>query len=366
MPGYRLYTVVPRLLQLIDNLTNWYIRLNRARLKGVEASASDDTIQALNTLFEILFTLVCALAPFIPFTTDHMYQLLLPYLPKELKDQIPDTRSVHFIKFPEARHELFDEDMQRKVARMQKVIELARVARERKALSLKTPLQTLVVVADEPFLEDVRALEVYIRRELNIREVILESDGSKYNVKLGVTADWSKLGKRLKGGAQVVRKAMPNLSDDQIRQYLKEGRLDIQGNELVEGDLTVIRAVREGSQYMNWEVNADNEALILLDPTAHDHLQSEAIARDMVNRVQRLRKKAGLVPTDDVKMEYVVVENPGQIDFAGALKDEEKMLQTALRGGLEERKEVNGEGEVIAEDESTVAKATFKFRLLKI
>ena len=211
-------------------MTNWYIRLNRARLKGAEGGVHD-TKAALNTLFETLHTLVCALAPFMPFLTDHMFKLLVTYLPEEVKDRIPDTRSVHFQKFPEVRKELFDEAMQRNVHRLQKVIELTRVARERKSIGLKTPLQTLVVIADQPFLEDIQSLVVYVKKELNIRDVKLESDGSKYNVRLAATvADWSKLGKRLKGAAQLVRKALPDLMEDQIRQYL-----------MCYGDLTLVQ-----------------------------------------------------------------------------------------------------------------------------
>ena len=92
MAAYRLYTVVPRLLGLIDDTTNWYIRFNRKRLKG--EGGVDDTLHALNTLFEVLYTIVRGLAPFTPFITDTIYLKLLPHIPKELHG--PDMRSVHF------------------------------------------------------------------------------------------------------------------------------------------------------------------------------------------------------------------------------------------------------------------------------
>ena len=366
--GYRLYTVVPRLLLLIDNLTNWYIRLNRARLKGAEAGV-DDTIAALNTLFETLYTLVCALAPFIPFLTDHMFQLLIRYIPQDMKDSLPDIRSVHFQKFPEVRKELFDEDTQRKVHRMQKTIELTRLARERRSIGLKTPLQSLVVIADESFLEDIRSLLVYVKKELNVREVILESDGSKYNVKLGATiADWPKLGKRLKGGAQLVRKALPDLTEAEIKQYLAEDRLMVGTNELQAGDLTITRLLKEGSSNQDWEVNSDVEALILLDATIHEHLRGEAIARDVISRIQKLRKTAGLQAIDDVRMEYSVLENPDEVDFAGALEEQKDMIQEKLHGSLVQ-KPVDSKQETdapLAEEKENVSKATCIFRLLKL
>ena len=102
---------MPRLLHLIDDLTNWYIRFNRSRLKGAGGSGSEDTLCALNTLFEVLFILVRGLASFIPFLTDRIYSLLAPYLPADFKAQFEDMRSVHFLAFPEVREELFDLEM---------------------------------------------------------------------------------------------------------------------------------------------------------------------------------------------------------------------------------------------------------------
>lgn len=131
--GYRLYTVVGRMLEMVDNTTNWYIRFNRKRLKG--EFGKEDAIHALNSLFEVLFTLVRGMAPFAPFITDNIYQRLRTYIPDSLLPD--DARSVHFLSFPEVREELFDEEVERRFGRMQKVIELARTSRERKAIGLK-------------------------------------------------------------------------------------------------------------------------------------------------------------------------------------------------------------------------------------
>jgi len=122
---------------MIDNTTNWYIRFNRKRLKG--EYGTEDTLHALNSLFEVLFILVRALAPFTPFLADNIYLRLLPYIPKELLPE--DARSVHFLSFPEVRTELYDEEIERRVGRMQRVIELNRVARDRKAIGLKVDFE---------------------------------------------------------------------------------------------------------------------------------------------------------------------------------------------------------------------------------
>ena len=127
---------------MIDNTTNWYIRFNRGRLKGEHGI--EDTLHALNSLFEVLFILVRALAPFTPFLSDNIYLRLCSYIPKEFLPE--DCRSVHFLSFPEVRSELFDEDVERQVSRMQKVIELNRVARDRKAIGLKVSDGTINII----------------------------------------------------------------------------------------------------------------------------------------------------------------------------------------------------------------------------
>ena len=134
MIAYRLYTVTPRLLNLIEQLTNWYIRFNRKRLKG--ENGPEDTLRALNVLFEVLQTLCQMMAPFTPFVTESMYQNLQKFLPASQED----TRSVHFLPFPSVKEEYFNDDVERAVDRMQQVIELGRYIRESRTLSLKVRL----------------------------------------------------------------------------------------------------------------------------------------------------------------------------------------------------------------------------------
>lgn len=150
MTGYRLYTVVPRLLHFIDDLTNWYIRFNRRRIKGYASEDVEDTQKGLNTLVEALLTLSRAMAPFTPYLADGIYQRIKVYFKQEDLEKIAinpknvDLRSVHFLSYPSVRQELFDEKIEVAVARMQKVIDMARNIREKKMISLKTPLNELV------------------------------------------------------------------------------------------------------------------------------------------------------------------------------------------------------------------------------
>lgn len=133
MAAYHLYTIIPRLLDLIDELTNWYIRFNRRRLKGEDGK--EDTVAALNTLFETLFTLCRTMSSYTPFVTENMYQTLRKFIPEDPK--AGDTRSIHFLLFPDVKDEYFDVAIERQVKHMQTVIELTRNIRERHNISLK-------------------------------------------------------------------------------------------------------------------------------------------------------------------------------------------------------------------------------------
>jgi len=369
--AYRLYTVVPEILGLLDNTTNWYIRFNRKRLKG--ENGLDDTIHALNTLFEVLYTLCRTLAPFMPFLTDHVYLKLLPYIPQELRGV--DSRSVHFLPFPEVREELFNPVIERRVKRMQKVIDLARYSREKRTVGLKQPLKTLVVIHhSQEYLDDVKSLEGYITEELNVTNLVLTSDEASHGVQYSVTADWPVLGKKLKKDMGRVKKALPLVTSEQAHGYVLENKLVVDGITLGEGDLVVKRGLKDDDASKNLETNTDNDVLTILDVEIYPGLAEEGLAREIINRVQRLRKKAGLQTTDDVKMEYKVLSDPESTGIEKIFDSHAQTIVKALRRPLDKHEVTHIEGQIpsqpeegiIAEEEQEVQKATFLLRLLKL
>lgn len=362
---------MPRLLRLIDDTTNWYIRFNRKRLKG--ENGKDDTLHSLNTLFEVLYTLCRGLAPFTPFLTDTIYLKLLPHIPQDLQGK--DARSVHFLPFPEVRKELFNPDIERRVDRMQRVIELGRVSRERRTIGLKQPLKTLVVIhRDQQYLDDVKSLESYIKEELNIRDLVLTSDEAGYGVTYSVTADWPVLGKKLKKDMGRVKKALPSVTSDEVKAYLETGEITVDKIKLEKGDLVVRRGLKDDASSQNLETNTDDDVLTILDVEIYPGLAEEGLGREIINRVQRLRKKAGLQPTDDVKMEYKVLSDPEEIGLEKAFETQIKAFEKALRRPLDKHEVTHVEGQItdskddviIAEEEQEVQKATFLLRLLKL
>ncbi|KXX74756.1 Isoleucine--tRNA ligase, cytoplasmic [Madurella mycetomatis] len=375
MRGYRLYTAVPRLLQVIDNLTNWYIRFNRRRLKGIANLGIKDTTSALHTLLQTLLTIIRALAPFTPFITEHIYQLLRPQL-GDVTAQFKDARSVHFLPFPAVQEALFDQVIERQVSAMQKVIQLGRGARERRNLPLKTPLPSFVVIAGRQTLSDVASLKSYIQEELNVRDIILTDDEERYNVHLEARVDWPTLGKKLKKDVQVVRKALPTLTQAQLREYQHEKKMVIKGIELTENDLSIVRVIGKGHNSnagddgkdgggVQWEPAFADDMIVLLDVASRPELVEEGLAREIVNRFQRLRKKAGLAPTDEVHMRYVVVSDPYDVGIGQIVASRQEMFMAALRGKLDDVKEEVAGKSVIVEEEQTVGDVVLRLQLVR-
>lgn len=360
MSEYRLYTVVPGLLNHIDDLTNWYIRLNRLRLKG--ENGPEDAHVALNTLFEALYTFARAMAPFTPFLSETIYQRLKGAIPQDCFGG-HDSRSVHFLEYPVAREELYDEETERSVGRMQTVIELGRTIREKMSISLKTPLKTLVVLHhDEQYLKDIEGLKSYVVDELNIRDLVLTNDEAKYGVEYRAQADWSVLGKKLKKDIVKVKKALPELTSEQVQGYLEKGEIEVDGIKLVEGDLTVIRGLSENTTSQGHQVNTDQDVLIILDTNVYEELKTEGTAREFINRVQRFRKKLGLQATDEVQVEYDLKKDA--CDLAKCLEVNSEIVTKALRRPL--RPKTDATENVLGEEDQEIGDTVFALKLLKL
>ncbi|KAH6880467.1 isoleucyl-tRNA synthetase,cytoplasmic [Thelonectria olida] len=347
--GYRLYTVVPRLLQVIDDLTNWYIRFNRKRLKGV------------------LFTIIRAMAPFTPFITEHTYKLLKPHLGD--LTQFKDSRSVHFLPFPSVQTSLMDKDVERKFASMQKVIQLGRVARAHCNITPQPPLRSLVIIADAHIISDIEPLKRYILEELNVIKVTATSSEEQFNILLKAKVDWPTLGKKLKKDVEIVRDALALFSQAELRAYAKKNKMTVDGIELGQNDLTIIRVLGKDKADKDggckWEPAFAQDMIVLLDANIDSELTAEGLVRNIISSIQKLRKKASLAPTDDVMHYYSVIDNLEDVDVGSIVTSRETLFVQALRGPLEHSQDLEPE-RLIVEEEQALGNLTLSLSLVKI
>lgn len=326
MDAYRLYTVVPQLLKFLDDLTNIYVRFNRKRLKG--RTGEDDCKIALSTLYHVLLTSCKAMAPFTPFFTEVLYQNL-----RKVLDGAEE--SIHYCSFPHEEGK-GDERIVQSVSRMMKIIDHARNIRERHKQPLKTPLREMVVVhPDKDFLDDIAGkLREYVLEELNVRSLVPCDDPLKY-ASLRAEPDFSVLGKRLGKSMGSVAKQIKSMSQKDILAFEEAGEVTIAGHCLKLTDIKVLRDFKRPADTTEKEIDAagDGDVLVILDLRPDDSLLEAGVAREIVNRIQKLRKKASLEPTDVVEV-YFRPSDKDASTLKQVLSSQEQYIRDAIGSPL--------------------------------
>ena len=357
MKAYRLYTVVPRLTKFIDQLTNWYVRMNRKRIKG--DLGVEDCYHALDSLYDILMAMVKIMAPFTPYLTEYMYQRL------RLLDDKLKPGSVHYEMMPVTNKAIINLPIERAVARMQAVVELGRVMRDRRTVPIKYPLTEVVVIHQtQEYLDDINSLQDFIASELNIRSVVLSMDKKKYDVTLRAEPDHKLLGIRLKNDVKTVTAAIKALTDVEIQTQMKKGFFEVAGHRIEMNEIRVIYQFGGGADTANkidYEAHSDNDVLVLLNMMPNQELVDEGTARELINRVQRLKKKAKLVPTDTVLVYYKI--NKPDSDVKKVAQSHQAFIENIIKSKFQEHNAETDLKEVIIEETSEIKDVELKLRI---
>ena len=297
MEGYRLYNVVPNLFNFIEDLTNWYIRLNRSRFWASDVDA--DKIAAFSTLYEALIELSKIMAPFAPFLSEHLYRSLFA-----LGGGKAQPISVHLCDYPIADSSKANSDLEGSVTLMQQVVLLGRQKREEEKIGLRTPLSTLTIIhQDKALLQIMESLEVYLKDELNVRTVKYSSDEEHY-LQVKTKANYQLLGKelgsRMKGFADLIGA----LSNEQVSLFQNNGSITLSldgfSRSFTGEEILLVREPREGSDAIS-----NGSVSIELDCALTPELIRGGYAREVVNRIQRARKEAGLEVSDRIEIAYI-------------------------------------------------------------
>lgn len=303
---YELFAVAPKLLAFLENLTNWYVRMNRDRMRGTLGRDSAET--SLNVLFDVVVDLVVLMSPITPFITEHIFL--------NLRNALPDgdarkQTSVHFVMFPhgDLTRAESDSSIIRTVSHMQQVVLLGRKIREQRGVSLKTPVQSVTVLSsDAALLQDVADMDQYIMDELNTVEVRASSDvsGIETVVKPNFVALKSRfaddesidVGKLIKS----VTEGLKTITESQIAELVAGASVEIAGIDLTITDVLVSRNVSKltkTSEFFEFGSNAGN-AVVMIDFTPREDLIKTAVAREIASKVQKLRKAIGVNLTDNI------------------------------------------------------------------
>ena len=291
MEGYRLYNVVPALFEFIEDLTNWYIRLNRARFWS--DSLTEDKQMAYSTLFQVLSELNLTMAPFAPFLAEKIYQELLAFTDQD------QPQSVHLCQYPQVEQPRIDESLEAGVTRMQHVILLGRQKRQEEKVKTKFPLASMTIVhRDENLLSEIKKLSSYIQAELNVKTLDFSSaEGDFINLyaKPNARVLGHRLGKRFKHFQALIE----SLSAEDIDQVQEEGEIVLDQEAFTQEDLLIYREAKPGC-------NAISDRFISIDLNCSltEELKVEGMAREIVSRIQKTRRELGFDVADRIDVRY--------------------------------------------------------------
>lgn len=294
--------------EFIDELSNWYLRRSRRRFwEGSEKEKES----AYNTLYEVLETLTRLMAPFTPFTAERIYRKTV--LPKE-----DGPESVHLLSYPKADESNIDRDLERLMGKVIDIAELGRNARQKRDIKLRQPLSEAVVIGEDESTEKaVKMFEGILKDELNVKDLKPCKD-EKELMAYRVDPNYSSLGPKFKGEAEEVAEAIENAEPIDIVDDLKtDGRVEIKGYELEEEDLEVYEVVKEG-----YEFGEEKGLKVFVKVELDDELRNEGLVRDIVRRIQTMRKELKLGYTQKINTYY-----EGDEELVNAIEDMEEYIQ---------------------------------------
>jgi isoleucyl-tRNA synthetase len=291
MEAYRLYNVVPRLVEFIDTLTNWYIRLSRRRFWKSEDDK--DKADAYATLYEVITTFAKVVAPFMPFLSEFVYQHTVT------KVDPTAPASVHFADYPVVRSERIDERLEQRMALVRRVVFLGRKLREDNKLKVRQPLQKLTVVSRDAVIQQ-GALDTaqLIRDELNVKDVAASSAEAEF-CSLTVKPNFPTLKLRAASKLKEIAQSLGKWGFEEVSQVEAGVSLDIAGVAISRDDLLLQRTPLPGKV-----VASEGDVTVVLDTMLTDSLVKEGLAREFNSVLQQARKNAGLEVTDRVNVTY--------------------------------------------------------------
>ncbi|HPF11745.1 MAG TPA: isoleucine--tRNA ligase [Flavobacteriaceae bacterium] len=276
-----------------ENLSNWFVRLSRRRYwKG---SYGEDKVSAYQTLYTCLVTVAQLGAPVAPFFMDRLYKDLTSVTVSGGKS------SVHLSNFPVSEASYIDPILEHKMQKAQTISSLVLSLRQREKIKVRQPLQKIMIpVLGEAERNEIVAVSELIKHEVNVKEIDLIDEGSGILVKQ-IKPDFKKLGPRFGAEMKAVAQAIHEFGQEEIAQLEKEGEIEIayQGKNAT---LNLDDVLISSQDIEGWLVASDNGVTVALDVTITPELKNEGIARELVNRIQNLRKDSGFEVTDRVEI----------------------------------------------------------------
>jgi isoleucyl-tRNA synthetase len=323
-----------------ENLSNWFVRLSRRRFwKG---DYGQDKISAYQTLYTCMITVAKLASPIAPFFMDQLYKDLTNVT------SLNDVESVHLSDFPTYEKEIVDVSLERKMQKAQAISSMVLSLRKKEMIKVRQPLQRIMIpVLDAQDRADIKAVESLIIAEVNVKEIELIDDASGILVK-NIKPNFKVLGPKFGKDMRYVAGEVQKFGQKDINKIEKDGEITIEING--ENIILTLEEVEITSQDIEgWLVANQGNLTVALDVTISDELRKEGIARELVNRIQNLRKESGLEVTDKIKL---IIKKDGIVDDA-ILINEKYIKNETLTNELVLIDEVKNGIEIVFDDVNT-------------
>ena len=276
-----------------DNLSNWYVRLNRKRFWGGEFT--QDKLSAYQTLYTCLETVAKLMSPIAPFYADKLYMDLVTATGRD------NVVSVHLAKFPEYKEDMIDKELEVRMQMAQDVTSMVLALRRKVNIKVRQPLQCIMIpVVDEEQRAHIEAVKALIMSEVNVKDIKFVDGAAGVLVKK-VKCDFKKMGPKFGKQMKAVAAAVAEMSQEAIAELEKNGSYTLQ----LDGTDVVVEAADVeifSEDIPGWLVANEGKLTVALDVTVTEELRREGIARELVNRIQNIRKSSGLEITDKIKI----------------------------------------------------------------
>ena len=319
---YDLHKVVKELTNFVsEELSNWYIRRNRKRFWGSDLDNSKKCVYY--TTYEVLKGLSKLIAPITPFISEEIYR------------NLTNEESVHLAKFPTYNENLINEDIEKRMDLVRNLISLGRNVREEEKIKVRQPISE--VILDGKNKEILKGLEELIKEELNVKNIIFENDLTKY-MNLSVKPNFKEAGKILGNKMKDFVKFLSNLSEEEIENIQKGKTLSFEGIEITNNLIEVKISSKEGMS-----VAMEDKNFIILNTTLTEELIKEGIAREVVSKVQNLRKEKDFDIENRIKLYYNSNDYFDEVlqKFGEYIKDETLALEIIKDETLTEKYNIN-------------------------
>jgi len=279
---------------LIEDFSNWYLRRSRKRLWVEEKTK--DKLSGYSTMYDIFIEMSKLLAPFIPFITEDMYQNLKT-------DDMPE--SVHLCDYPKISQKLIDSSLEQSMKRLRNLVEVGRSLRSKIGIKVRYPLSSATIVCDRKIEDSIKNLLDLLNEEINVKNISFARDSKEF-IEKTYKPNHSKLGPRFKEKAKKIVEVINDIDSNKLYEELKRNKkliLDISGEKIIlkEDDFEIIK--KEKPQYAKTEIE---DMILFIDTTMTPELEAEGFAREIVRRIQSMRKELDLDVEDKISTEISI------------------------------------------------------------